>query len=59
MSVVPALLWTLPWIVPPVVAIVRGLDSRSLDAQPTETPSGSPLVSVIIPARNERRNIER
>lgn len=59
MSVVPALLWTLPWIVPPVVAFVRGLNSRSLDAVPADAPRGSPLVSVIVPARNERRNIER
>lgn len=59
MSVVPALLWTLPWIVPPIVAFVRGLNSRSLDDLPAEAPPGSPLVSVIIPARNERRNIER
>lgn len=59
MPVVPALLWTLPWIVPPIVAIVRGLDSRSLDEFPAETPPGSPTVSVIIPARNERRNIDR
>ena len=59
MSVVPALLWTLPWIVPPIVAFVRGLNSRSLDDLPAEAPPGSPLVSVIVPARNERRNIER
>jgi chlorobactene glucosyltransferase len=59
MAVVPALLWTLPWIVPPIVAIVRGLNSRSLDEFPAEAPPGSPVVSVIIPARNERRNIER
>jgi chlorobactene glucosyltransferase len=59
MSLAPALLWTLPWIVPPLVAIVRGLNSRSLDALPAEVPPGSPLVSVIVPARNERRNIER
>lgn len=59
MSVGPALLWTLPWIVPPVIAFVRGLDSRSLDDYPSHAPEGSPLVSVIIPARNERRNIER
>lgn len=59
MSVVSALLWTLPWIVPPIIAFVRGLDSRSLDGYPPEVPPGSPLASVVVPARNERRNIER
>ena len=59
MSVVPALLWTLPWIVPPVVVFARALNSRSLDDVPSDSPPGSPLVSVIVPARNERRNIER
>ena len=59
MSVVPALLWTLPWIVPPVVVFARALNSRSLDELPPDAPPGSPLVSVIVPARNEGRNIER
>lgn len=59
MPVAAPLLWTLPWIVPPIVAFVRGLNSRSLDEYPAEAPPGSPLVSIIIPARNERRNIER
>jgi len=59
MAVVPALLWTLPWIVPPIVAFIRALDSRSLDEISPEAPLDSPLVSVIVPARNERRNIER
>jgi chlorobactene glucosyltransferase len=59
MSVVPALLWTLPWIVPPIVAFVRALDSRSLDEFSPDAPPDSPLVSVTVPARNERRNIER
>jgi chlorobactene glucosyltransferase len=53
------LLWSLPWIVPPIAVIVRSLKSSSLDdAQPNVGPNG-PLVSVIIPARNEARNIER
>jgi cellulose synthase/poly-beta-1,6-N-acetylglucosamine synthase-like glycosyltransferase len=59
MAVAAPLLWTLPWIVPPVVAIVRSLNSRSLDDVSPDAPPASPLVSVIIPARNERRNIER
>lgn len=58
MSVAAPLLWTLPWIVPPVVSILRATNSRSLDEY-SDNPSETPLVSVIIPARNERRNIER
>jgi chlorobactene glucosyltransferase len=52
-------LWTLPWIVPPLVATLRARRSRWLDDVSPEIPSDAPLVSVIIPARNERRNIER
>ena len=58
-SVATPLLWSLPWIVPPVAAIVRSLDSRSLDEVPPEVDGAAPFVSVIIPARNEARNIER
>ena len=53
------LLWTLPWIVPPLVVLVRGRRSRSLGDVSAEPPRDAPLVSVVIPARNERRNIER
>lgn len=53
------ILWTLPWIVPPVVALVRSRHSRSLDTVPANAPTPAPLVSVIVPARNEARNIER
>src|ERR1051326_6232728 len=59
MSVTASILWTLPWIVPPLAALVRSLPSRSLDDVPTATPSPAPFVSVIIPSRNEERNIER
>jgi chlorobactene glucosyltransferase len=53
------LLWSLPWIVPPIAVIVRSLKSRSLDDTPPDVGPNGPLVSVIIPARNEARNIER
>lgn len=53
------ILWTLPWVVPPLVALVRSLHSRSLDEFSPDAPVPAPLVSVIIPARNEERNIER
>jgi chlorobactene glucosyltransferase len=52
------ILWTLPWIIPPVVALVRSRHSRSLDDMSAEAPDPAPRVSVIIPARNEARNIE-
>jgi chlorobactene glucosyltransferase len=58
-SVLAPLLWTLPWIGPPLVALVRSLNSRSLDDVPSDAPNHAPLVSVIIPARNEARNIDR
>jgi len=52
-------LWTLPWVLLPLAATLRARRSRWLDDVSPDTPSGAPLVSVIIPARNERRNIER
>ena len=54
-----AFLWSLPWIIPPLVTYFRLRHSRSLDDEsdiPLENP---PLVSVIIPARNEAHNIAR
>jgi chlorobactene glucosyltransferase len=54
-----ALLWTLPWTLVPVVAAVRGRRSRSLDDVSPVVAADAPLVSIIVPARNERRNIER
>lgn len=53
------LLWTLPWIAPPFVVTIRALDSRSLGDVSATIAADAPLVSVIIPARNESRNIER
>jgi chlorobactene glucosyltransferase len=58
MSTTGAMLWSLPWVVPPLIALLRFRRSRSLDdVSPVVT--AAPLVSVVIPARNERRNIER
>lgn len=59
MSVVVPLLCALPWVVPPLVAMVRATNSLSLDSVSADVADGAPLVSVIVPARNERRNIER
>ncbi|HET7456004.1 MAG TPA: glycosyltransferase family 2 protein [Gemmatimonadaceae bacterium] len=48
-----------PWIVFPLVALWRVRGSRSLaDVSPT-SPAAAPLVSVIVPARDEARSIER
>jgi chlorobactene glucosyltransferase len=54
-----ALLASLPWIGFPLVGWWRASPNRSLDDISADTPADAPLVSVIIPARNEVRNIER
>ena len=53
------ILWSLPWIVPPFIALGRASRSRYLGDVSAEVTSPAPLVSVVIPARNEARNIER
>jgi chlorobactene glucosyltransferase len=52
------ILWSLPWVLPPVIALLRGLRSRRLDEFSPDV-AHPPLVSVIIPARNEASNIAR
>jgi chlorobactene glucosyltransferase len=47
----------IPWIVVPAVILWRARDTASLEAYPTAPPGETPLVSVIVPARNEARNI--
>jgi chlorobactene glucosyltransferase len=54
-----AILWSLPWIIPPVVTYFRLRHSRSLDDEGDIPPENPPLVSVIVPARNEAHNIAR
>lgn len=54
-----AVLWSLPWIIPPVVTYFRLRNSRSLDDESDIPPDHPPLVSVIVPARNEAHNIAR
>lgn len=59
MSTTAAVLAALPlWIII-AVFFVRAAKSRSLDEFDDIVPADGPLVSVIIPARNEERNIER
>jgi chlorobactene glucosyltransferase len=57
--IVPALLWSLPWLIPPIVTYIRVRRSRSLDDESDVPPENPPLVSVIVPARNEAHNIAR
>jgi glycosyltransferase involved in cell wall biosynthesis len=56
---VAAILLSLPWVVPPVVTYLRLRRSRSLDGESNVSPPEPPLVSVILPARNEAHNIAR
>jgi hypothetical protein len=53
------LLLAAPWILGPVVTLVRARFNRSLDEEPAEPPDAAPLVSLVIPARNEAHNIRR
>ena len=48
----------LPWFLVPVFILLRGRTTTSLGEYSAEIPADAPLVSVIIPARNEARNIE-
>ena len=59
MSVAWAVGASLPWVLLPPVAMIRVARSRSLADEPTSIPDDAPLVSVIVPARNEARNIGR
>jgi chlorobactene glucosyltransferase len=57
-SLLPLLL-AAPWIAAPIVTLVRARRSRSLDEEPAEPAGDAPLVTLVIPARNEQRNIRR
>jgi chlorobactene glucosyltransferase len=58
-GVVRAVVCSLPWTLPPFVAAARARHSRSLDDVSADAADDAPFVSIIVPARNERRNIER
>ena len=53
------LLLAAPWILAPVVTLLRARRSRSLDEEPADVTGDLPFVSLVIPARNEGRNIRR
>ena len=59
MSLAWALVAAAPWVVAPPLAMLRLRRSRSLDDESPTPPASAPLVSVIVPARNEARNIAR
>ncbi|HKN65680.1 MAG TPA: glycosyltransferase family 2 protein [Gemmatimonadaceae bacterium] len=59
MSLAWALGATAPWVLFPPLAMLRVRRSRSLDDESDTPPSPAPLVSVIVPARDEARNIGR
>jgi hypothetical protein len=50
-------LYAAPWVLAPLAAVLRAIQSRSLDEEGAEPPPDPPLVSIVIPARNEARNI--
>jgi len=50
---------SLPWIIPQIVTYFRLRNSRSLDDESDAPPINEPLVTVIVPARNEAPNIAR
>lgn len=54
-----AVIAALPWGLTALVTAVRFRNSRSLADESAAPPDDAPLVSVVIPARNEARNIER
>jgi chlorobactene glucosyltransferase len=56
---VDALLPALPWILFPLLALWRVRRPTTLDQFAEQAPPDSPVVSIVIPARNERRNVER
>ncbi|HEU4721896.1 MAG TPA: glycosyltransferase family 2 protein [Gemmatimonadaceae bacterium] len=51
------LLLAAPWILAPIATLVRARASRSLADEPVQPPRDAPLVSLVIPARDEAHNI--
>ncbi len=56
-SLIVAVTLAFPWIVAYIGTAVRATHSRSLDDAPIALPDPAPRVSIVIPARNEARNI--
>ena len=49
----------LPWLAAPLFVWWRARDRTTLDDYPAEWPADAPRVSVIVPARDEARNVAR
>jgi chlorobactene glucosyltransferase len=54
-----ALACTLPWVLSPLVTVLRARNSRSLAEDSPNPASDAPSVAIVVPARNEAHNIER
>lgn len=50
---------SLPYMIVPLLMVWRLRGSRTLDGEHADPPAAAPLLSVIIPARNEARNLAR
>src|SRR5438552_2702231 len=48
----------LPWLLVPAIILWRLRDSTTLDRYAADPPANPPYVSIVLPARNEERNIE-
>lgn len=59
MSAATPVLWSLPWVLAPIIGMLRMRRTTSLSSYDAHAGDGAPFVSVIVPARNERRNIGR
>ncbi len=59
MSILFPVLLASPWLAAPVITAIRARRSRSLDDEPAGSAPDPPVVSLVIPARNEARNIHR
>lgn len=55
--ITPPLIAALPWLAVPLILVWRMRGSPSLSNESALTTAESPLVTVVIPARNEARNI--
>jgi chlorobactene glucosyltransferase len=55
----PAAIVSALWIAWIAITVIRFLDTRSLDAYSAVPQPDAPLVSLVIPARNEAHNMER
>ncbi|HEX2778437.1 MAG TPA: glycosyltransferase family 2 protein [Gemmatimonadaceae bacterium] len=59
MHLLTGLALAIPWLAAPIVTAIRLSRSRSLDEESSAPPADEPLVSLIVPARDEEHNIER